>query len=677
MQKKWSLLTSAMMVAMMPEMALAQENSEASEQVFQLGEITVKGAHSQASGTFVHSDDIRRQGMTDVGEAVQHEPGVVIESGGRRAETKVNIRGFDSRQVTLNIDGVPVYIPYDGNIDLSRFRTSDLSKIEITKSLGSLLEGPNNMGGSINLVTKKPTEPFEAQVDIGIEAGKNGVFKNAQSAQLGTASDHWYLTAGLSRLDQTNFPLAGGYSPEAPQVQDDEDRHRSGSESTTGNIKLGWTPNETDEYVLSYYNTQGSKESPPYAGDADETGQRVRYWDWPVWDKESLYFLTHTAFGDSYLKTRLFYDGFNNKLNSYDDDGYHTVTKRYAFRSEYDDHSIGGKVEWGHRWQRHQLKAALFIKHDEHKERDIAGDNDDPATFDNSWRTYQGRTHSLALEDTLQLAPETHLTLGYRQDRFKMTRIDDGDSNTQPSGEQNKHNYQLKLHHEIDAQTVFAGVSQKSRFPNIKDIYSYRLGSAIPNTELEAEQAMHYEVGAKGQWQRVNYQVNLFYADITDAIEGVTINPVICDGDATTNCSQNQNVGQANSKGLELSLFYPVAANADAGLDYAYVDRELGDHDLVATNAPVHTGRVFANWYATQDLELGADWFMQSERESSTDGSRTTDGYQLMNLRADYQINHQFSTQAVLKNALDQDYQISEGDPMPGRTLWVNLSAQF
>jgi len=56
---------------------------------------------------------------------------------------------------------------------------------------------------------------------------------------------------------------------------------------------------------------------------------------------------------------------------------------------------------------------------------------------------------------------------------------------------------------------------------------------------------------------------------------------------------------------------------------------------------------------------------------------RPTEGYQLWNLRAAYDINKTFSANAVLKNALDKDYQVYDGDPMQGRSLLLSLNAKF
>ncbi|MCS5517457.1 TonB-dependent receptor plug domain-containing protein [Pseudomonas qingdaonensis] len=78
------------------------------------------------------------------------------------------MRGFDRLQVPVYIDGIPTYVPYDGNIDLGRFTTYDLSRIQVDKGFASLLYGPNTLGGAINLVTRRPVQEFEGEVGGGL-----------------------------------------------------------------------------------------------------------------------------------------------------------------------------------------------------------------------------------------------------------------------------------------------------------------------------------------------------------------------------------------------------------------------------------------------------------------------------------------------------------------------------
>ena len=101
-----------------------------------------------------------------------------VEHGGARNEYNLLVRGFNARRVPVFMDGIPVYVPYDGEMDLGRFTTFDLSRIDISKGASSVLYGANTMGGAINLISKKPTKPFEGSIGYGFSHGKSGGYSN-------------------------------------------------------------------------------------------------------------------------------------------------------------------------------------------------------------------------------------------------------------------------------------------------------------------------------------------------------------------------------------------------------------------------------------------------------------------------------------------------------------------
>ena len=43
-----------------------------------------------------------------------------VEHGGARNEYNLLVRGFNARRVPVFMDGIPVYVPYDGEMDLGR-----------------------------------------------------------------------------------------------------------------------------------------------------------------------------------------------------------------------------------------------------------------------------------------------------------------------------------------------------------------------------------------------------------------------------------------------------------------------------------------------------------------------------------------------------------------------------
>jgi iron complex outermembrane receptor protein len=278
----------------------------ASQPVFQLGEVDVqttavaKPPPGGTSSSVVTQQQMLDRGALDVGEALADLPGVTPVTLGQRGETQVNIRGFDSRQITLNIDGIPIYVPYDGNVDLSRLLTPGIAEIVVTKGLGSLMYGPNNMGGSINIVTQAPSKKLEGSITGGVTANQHKVYGNDFSVQLGSRIDNrWYVQGGVAVANRNGFPLSGDFQP--VPAQPGGNRLNAASHDINANLKVGFTPNATDDYALGIYTVDSDKDSPPYTGNTKRTGQPVRYWRWPQWNKQSVYFIGNTAVASGYL----------------------------------------------------------------------------------------------------------------------------------------------------------------------------------------------------------------------------------------------------------------------------------------------------------------------------------------------------------------------------------------
>ncbi|MGQ9862767.1 MAG: TonB-dependent receptor, partial [Thiobacillaceae bacterium] len=222
---------------------------------------------------------MRTYNRETVGDAVNLLSGVTISTNSRNEQT-VYLRGYDPRQAPLFIDGIPVYVPYDGYVDFGRFVTADLAAIQVAKGFSSVAYGPNTLGGAINLISRKPKKPFEGDVSAGF--GQEGS-RQAQ-ANVGTNQGKWYLQAGASYREADGFRLSSDFKPTA--TEDGGRRDNSYYQDSKVSLKLGLTPGGGDEYALTYIKQDGEKGQPPSTDPA-----AARYWRWPYWDKESLYFV--------------------------------------------------------------------------------------------------------------------------------------------------------------------------------------------------------------------------------------------------------------------------------------------------------------------------------------------------------------------------------------------------
>jgi iron complex outermembrane receptor protein len=112
-------------------------------------EVVVLGARSSGRGTSVQKVDrerFRLLGASTVAEAVATLPSA-LDASNVRGERMLTLRGFSQRQLIVMIDGVPVTVPYDGQIDTGKLPLGVVEHVTVVKGAGSLLYGPNGLGG--------------------------------------------------------------------------------------------------------------------------------------------------------------------------------------------------------------------------------------------------------------------------------------------------------------------------------------------------------------------------------------------------------------------------------------------------------------------------------------------------------------------------------------------------
>ena len=77
-----------------------------------------------------------------------------------RGETHVSLRGSESRQVPVLLDGIALTYGWDNRTDLSLIPLTGVRRVTTVRGLSSLLAGPNVLGGVMQLDVA--TEPFPA-----------------------------------------------------------------------------------------------------------------------------------------------------------------------------------------------------------------------------------------------------------------------------------------------------------------------------------------------------------------------------------------------------------------------------------------------------------------------------------------------------------------------------------
>ena len=676
----------------------SESGAAADDGAFELGKIVVTGYRSvdaAVEGDRVGQEAIYRFDRRTLDDAANLIPGVVASnSGGSRNERLLFVRGFDRFQVPLSIDGIRVYLPADNRLDYGRFLTPDIAEIQVAKGYASVLDGPGGMGGAVNLVTRKPVKALEvearAQLNLDSDLDYGGF---TGFGLIGTRQDKFYAQASYGLNITDHWDLPGGFAPTANE--DGGARDFSKAKDWRVNAKIGFTPNETDEYVLSYTRQEGQKNAPLHITDTSNVS--LRNWKWPEWNVESVYFLSTTALGDrATLKTRAYYNRLFNILQSFDDRTQTTQVLGRAFDSPYDDNAYGGSAELSLRtFGDDRLALAFHYRRDEHVEAQTSRPGLATSVPEPNQRSSE-RTWSIAAQNILTLAPRLTFMAGGSFDWRDLDRADEFGVPPGATGASRLFSYPLRNAQAWNAQgrvdwrdesggEVHLSLSSRARFPTLFERFSSQFGTAVANPDLKPERATNAEIGASRVLGPVTVSGAIFYSWLDDALVSVR---------TPQNLNRRENIGSADYYGGEIAVDLRLGGTLNAGANYSYIHRsfDIGApppggliRPFALTDVPAHKGFAYVSWKALAGLDVVPSLEFASGRTTVTPASANglapvyyqTKGYVTAALRIDYDVTDQITIGVGGRNLFDRNYALTDGFPEPGRSFFLGVRARY
>jgi iron complex outermembrane receptor protein len=705
------LVAGAGLIAM-PSFAQAADAGDAPGGAFTLGQIIVTAPRADdvtINGAALSADAIYTFNRNSLDDAVNLMPGVSSSnSGGSRNERLIFVRGFDRFQVPLSLDGIRVYLPADNRLDFGRFLTPDIAEVQVAKSYASVLDGPGAMGGAINLVTRKPTKEIEAEargtlsLDRDADYGGYNVF-----ALLGTKQDIWYAQASYTRNVVDHWDLPGGYDAVPGSAENGGARDFSDTRDWRVNAKIGFTPNATDEYAISYTRQEGSKNAPLHVTDPIGTplptgAPNPRFWSWPYWNIESLYFLSTTALGDkATFKTRAYRNTFDNLLRSFDGAAQSTQTLGRAFNSYYADEAWGGSAQLDvDLTEAYRFSIAAHYRRDKHVEWQQSFRTAAPLTYTEPKQATVEDTYSVAAENRFLLSPALTLTAGVSYDWRDTRKAEEftgvaGLSSATffryPVRNVDAFNGQGRIDWTPDADThIHASLSSRARFPTIFERFSTQFGNAASNPGLNPERATNYEIGGSRQFGPARIEGALFYSHISDAI--VSVRP----DNFPANTSQRRNLGSADYYGVELAFSAQLAPSLELGANYTYTHRsfDIGSDPQVTRNVPIfrltdvpsHKGFAYLSWSPVEQIKVVPNVDIAANRTTLDSYNAVapavtryyrTGSYAIANIRVDFTVIDGVDIGVGARNLFDDYYVLTDGFPEQGRSFFASLRARY
>lgn len=193
--------------------------------------------------------------------------------------------------------------------------------------------------------------------------------------------------------------------------------------------------------------------------------------------------------------------------------------------------------------------------------------------------------------------------------------------------------------------------------PSFNDLYYPDTPFAVGNPDLRPESSRSWDLGFEQTFVGVQWRAALFHSRVEDLINWAP--------DANFKFRPD-NVDRARLRGVELG----ASAHLDGwqlALNLDLLDAEDARTGRALPNRPDRTLRLDV------DRDFGAWSGGATVFAASYPSELPQTGYALLNLRAGYRLDRDWTLKAKVNNVFDRDYQTVEGYAMPGREAWLAI----
>ena len=592
-----------------------------------------------SSITVITREEIEKRQAVQLTDVLRGVPGLdVVRQGGPGQTASVFLRGGNSSHTLVLIDGIEVNDPSTPArfFDFAAIPVDNIERVEILRGPGSPLYGSDAIGGVINIITRRSTGPTSGSV--AVEAGSFRTHEEKISLRGGG--------------DLFSYSLAGSFFDSegiSAAREEDGNTEEDGHERSSLAARIGLTPNETLALDLFYRYLDTETDLDNFGGAfGDDPNNRYQAQsDYARLQAELD--LMETAWVQTLGVSLTDYD----RTNRNGTDAAHpvdTVDSRFEGRL--------WKVDWQHNLA---LTAddtlVLGVEHEEEaaESRDLRTFRDfftgEPTTLLTEFSEKRARTTGYFLENQLQPSEGTSLTAGLRLDDHSRF------------GSHTTWRVTGSYRFPATATRFMASYGTGFKAPSL-----YQLFSRFGDPDLDPETSRGWDIGFRQPLydDKVRFGATYFQNDFEDLI----------DYDFAANAFRN--VGEAHSRGVELTLQISPGEGLDIAAAYTYTDTEDEATGEQLLRRPRNKGSLSLSYEWSDRLTGLLEVLYVGEREDTVFPDIVTlDSYTLVNLAARLPLGEHLELTGRIENLFDENYQEVSGYGTPGLAGYLGAKLIF
>lgn len=621
--------------------------------------------------TVLSGDDLLHKLQPTIGETLSQEPGIRSTYFGPNASRPV-IRGLEGDQITIlqnginNLDASAASVDHNVGID-----PLSVERVEIIRGPAALLYGSKAVGGVVNIIDNRiPNEPIAEKITGVVDLRTNSANKERSGSMLlegGVGNYAWHMNGfdrSTSNLKIPGFarskrlraeePLADGESESNGKLVNSQSETKGGTIGVTRFFKKGFFGASVTNYDSNYGTVAESdvtidmnQSRVDFAGeyrDASESIKKVEY-------KLGISDYEHTEFEGTEAGT---------------------VFKNRGYDS---------RVELVHN------KLGIF----EGSVGFQSGENDFEAIGSEAFLPpTTTKTNSGFILEEMPLG-NARLQVGGRLDHQK---IDVGDTASfgaaQYRDDLTGSGSLGLIFNPVKDYTFAISTAYTQRAPNAQELYSNGVHVAtgtfsVGDNDLDIQQSKGLDLSLRKEAGFLTGEVNLFYNNfnnfITSAPTGQT------DSESETPIYNYVNL-QAEFYGAEIKTGFTAYDENSHKLKFEirgdYVEARNSDTgEPLPRISPARVGGSAIHNYKKIGLRIDADYTFAANHVSEYENK--TDGYMMVNVGADYDINVGLTSSTLYikaTNLLNEEARnhvsfLKDQAPLAGRSLMVGIKSAF